>query len=100
MDPNTTDATGKKMFVPNMLCSKCAFLLRRYGSRVQRFLQDPSPEYMSAMGYDKDFVKFSADCEQWLQLLRKACTARKDPNSIQWTGTKLDRLKKRTPTQP
>ena len=56
-----------------MICPQCTFLLRRYGHRVTEFLKHAPPEYMTAMGYDKDVVRFSKDCDHWLRLLRKVC---------------------------
>lgn len=61
-----------------MICTKCSFLLRRYARRVSSFLSDPPPEYMQAMGYDVDVVRFSRDCERWRIAVRHACKATED----------------------
>ena len=56
-----------------MICPRCSFLLRRYSRRVAAFLKHPPPEYMTVMGYDKDNLRFSKDCDTWLRALKQVC---------------------------
>ena len=55
------------------LCPQCSFLVRRYGRRVSAFLRDPPPDYMRAMGYDKDLWSFTRACEAWKRQLQREC---------------------------
>ena len=65
-----------------MVCDKCTFLLRRYGKRVIEFLKTPPPEYMRAMGYDEDLIRFSKDCEVFKMALREACRSSSTPSAL------------------
>ena len=56
-----------------MICPRCSFLLRRYSRRVAYFLQRPSTEYMAVMGYDKNKLRYSKDCDTWLRALKQVC---------------------------
>ena len=50
-----------------MICPRCSFLLRRYSRRVAAYLQHP------LMGYDKNKLRYSKDCDTWLRALKQVC---------------------------
>lgn len=56
--------------------STCRILIKAYEDRVWTFLTSPCPEWMRAMGYDTDHVRFSVECERW-----KRATARNGPHT-------------------
>jgi len=67
--------------VPSIhVCDKCAFLLHKYMGKVHTFLKNPPEDWMVARGYDKNFVQFTKDCEEWKAALRASCPRNK-PNA-------------------
>ena len=45
----------------------------KYAKRVEAFLQNPSQDWMRAMGYDKDHMAFTIACEAWKQMVQRNC---------------------------
>ena len=52
----------------------CRPLILKYSPRVKEFLSNPCPEWMKAMGYDKDNVEFSRQCQIWKSALKNCWT--------------------------
>tara|TARA_E500000178_G_scaffold356615_1_gene436091 strand:- start:6105 stop:6257 length:153 start_codon:yes stop_codon:yes gene_type:complete len=48
--------------------------------KVHTFLKNPPEDWMVARGYDKNFVQFTKDCEEWKAALRASCPRNK-PNA-------------------
>ena len=48
----------------------CRILRCAYAHRVRRFLENPDPEWMRVMGYDRDVVAFSRACQIWKDALQ------------------------------
>ena len=59
-------------------CARCTALVHKYRTRVGAFLADPPHEWMHAMGYDRNPVRFALECERWKHQVKQSCNQKQE----------------------